>query len=151
YPTGNDPFFMCLCGLSIWALWPLRPRRFNLTIWAGTMGMALLMAYSGGHGLVRLQPVVSQYNPQWLAEWLAQGMDPFENRTQLGQIGRIATSKRIVIRIQTTNNLAPPEYLREAGYQLYNSSVWYSGSTKSDFVPVTDDPSGSGTYPILPG
>lgn len=148
---GNDSFFACLCGLSIWALWPLRSRRFNLAIWAGAMGMALLMAYGGVHGLVRLQRVVSQYNPQWLADWLAQGLDPFENRTQIGQIGRIETSRRIVIRLQTTNNLAPPEYLREAAYQLYNSSVWYSGSTKSDFAPVAEDPFGSGTFTLLPG
>ncbi|MDB6020957.1 MAG: hypothetical protein JWQ04_814 [Pedosphaera sp.] len=151
HPYGNLGFFWGLCGLTAWALWPNRSRRFGSVVWAGTMLAVVGLSYGGQYGLVRLRQTLQQYNPAWLGGLADDGFDPMESRTEIGQIGRIKTSGRIVIRLETKNGAAPPQYLREAGYRLYKSGVWYAGSSKDDFANLTEDPPTSGTWPILPG
>src|SRR5579884_1286524 len=150
-PPASDRFFACLCVLVMWGLWPYRSRRFNFAVWTIAMTLAMALGFSGQRGLLQLQRAIIQYNPQWLADLVDDSFDPLESRTEIGQIGRIKTSHRIVLRLKTTNNAAPPPYLREAGYRVYKSGIWYSGNAKDDFTDINDAPRNSGNYPLLEG
>ncbi|HWF17687.1 MAG TPA: transglutaminase domain-containing protein [Verrucomicrobiae bacterium] len=148
-PSSGENFFFGLCGLLMWGLWPFRSRRFSTIVWAGAMALAMSLGFGGQRGLVQLQRAIVQYNPQWLADLVDQGFDPIESRTEIGQIGRIKTSHKIVLRLKTMNDEMPPAYLREAAYRQYKSGVWYSGSSKDDFTDVNDQPRNSGNYPLF--
>jgi protein-glutamine gamma-glutamyltransferase len=148
---ASEGFFVGLCGLVTWGLWPYRSRRFNLAVWLCVLALAVGLSFGGQRGLVQLQRAIIQYDPQWLAGLADDGFDPMESRTEIGQIGRIKTSRRIVLRLETANDAAPPSYLREASYRHYKSGVWYSGSPKDDFTTVNEEPLNSGNWPLLKG
>ncbi|MDB6112886.1 MAG: transglutaminase-like enzyme predicted cysteine protease [Pedosphaera sp.] len=130
---GGKSFFWGLCPLLIWALWSRRSPRFGLVPWAVAVGMAIGFGYLGQLGIVQLQRLVEGYTPQWLSGSAGRGFDPTHTRTEIGQIGRIKTSGKIVIRLDPKSDPAP-NYLREASYRAYSSGVWHAGSSKNDFV-----------------
>jgi hypothetical protein len=149
--TRDNGYFWGLCGLLAWVLWSQRPRRFGGMIWAGTIGLAFLLAYGGQRGLARLKQAVDQYNPEWLVGFTRQGFDPLETRTEIGQIGRIKTSSQIVIRLETPKGGSAPAYLREAAYRVYKAAVWYAGGSADGFTEVFEDPVNSGNWPLIRG
>ena len=71
----------------------------------------------------------------------ASKADPMQTTTAIGQIGRLELSGRIVIRLWTDNHEAPPGYLREASYRVYNSPKrsWYAGTARSDFANLASE------------
>ena len=147
--TEGNSFFWGLSVMLAWAFWAQRSRRFALPIWAGTMGVAVLLAYGGQTGLVRLRHIIESYNPAWLTGGAHQVFDPLESRTEIGQIGRIKTSRQIVIRLEAPPGSLPPTYLREASYRTYKSAIWYAGGAKDDFSPVPENPVNSENWPLL--
>ena len=146
----NNGYYWGLCGLLVWALWAQRSRRFGIMIWAVTMGLAILAGYEGQYGLARLRTAIDQYSPDWLGKMAHEGFNPLESRTEIGQIGRIKTSRMIVIRLEVPPGSSPPTYLREAAYRNYRSGVWSAGSSKEDFTLVTEVPVESGNWPLVP-
>lgn len=147
----NTGFLAGLCGLLAWGLWPERSRRFGMLTWAATIILALALGYTVQIGMVRLRQAILAYNPSWLSGSSDHGFDPMESRTAIGQIGRIETSWKIVIRLQTTNGQPPPRYLREAAYRTYKNIVWYAGGTNNDFQDVLEQPLNSDIWPLVPG
>ena len=139
-----------LCGLMAWALWSLRSRRFGWVVWAGAMGLAILFGYHGQRGSVALRQVVEQIIPLGSPGWRMR-RTVRSRTTAIGQIGQIKTSGEIVIRLKTPNGGAPPPYLREASYRVYNSAAWYAGSSKDDFSNVPETPQNSGNWPLVAG
>ena len=150
HPNENNTYFWGLSALLAWALWLLRPRRFAVTIWASALVLAILFGYSGAHGIGLLQRYVDSFDIQWVAQWLGRNRtDPFHSQTQLGQIGRIKTSTRIVIRLQPESG-RPPMYLREASYRTYHAETWHADSYRNDFVQLTHALTNENTWPLLP-
>jgi hypothetical protein len=147
-PSSNSYFFWGLCGLMAWALWPRRSARFGWVVWAVTMTAAIALGYFGQLGLMQLKNALDQYSPKWLGGSLADGFDPLESRTEIGQIGQIKMSHEIVVRLETKQGEAPP-YLREAAYRLYRLGVWYTGSSSSDFGDVPQNPPNSEIWPLI--
>jgi hypothetical protein len=151
HPNKNDTFFWGLCVLLTWALWWNRPRRFGPIIWATAIAIAIAFGYSGARGIGLIQRYVEGINVQWLAEWLGRSQtDASRNRTQIGQIGRIKTSTRIVIRLQPKSG-EPPTYLREASYRIYHSPIWSAGRYRNHSNPVHTSPTNEYVWPLLPG
>src|SRR5581483_6939089 len=101
-------------------------------------------------GLVRLKQAFDQYTPPWLSLMAHPKFDPSGSRTEIGQLGRIKTSGYIVIRLETTNGIAPP-YLREAAYQTYRSGVWHVAASSNDFSLIPEAPLYSGQWPLITG
>jgi len=151
HQNENNMYFWGLCALLAWALWLLRPRRFGVVIWASALALAILFGYSGAHGIGLLQRYVDSFDVQWIAQWLGRNQtDPFRNQTHIGQIGRIKTSTRIVIRLQPKSG-QPPAYLREASYRTYHFEVWHADTYKNEFVQLQHAPTNENTWPLLPG
>jgi transglutaminase-like putative cysteine protease len=145
----NTGFFWGLCVLLAWALWPQRSRRFAPAIWAGSIALAFALGFGGQRGMVLVRQALERYTPGWLSGAARLGFDPLESRTAIGQIGRIKTSGRIVIRLETPDDGAPPTYLREASYRFYKGAVWYAGSSRGDFDLINERPPDSHIWPLL--
>lgn len=148
--TGEDnTFFWGLCGLLAWALWSQRSKRFGAAIWLASMGLAIAFGFLGQHGLGHLQHYLERFNPQWLSNVTQRRFDPSETKTKLGQIGRIKTSPKIVIRLEPKDGSPPPNLLREASYRNYKARTWDAGSSRSDFEDVRPEITNDTTYVLV--
>jgi hypothetical protein len=67
-------------------------------------------------------------------------------RTQIGSIGHLKNSDRIVLRLRTDGS-APPELLRETSFNAYNRATWKIGRPEYTSVPSESDES---TWKLLP-
>lgn len=152
HPNRNNYFFWGLCALLTWALWVNRPRRFGVVIWTGALSLAIAFGYSGARGIGLVQHYVDGLNLQWLANQLLgqSRTDITRSRTQLGQIGRIKTSMRIVIRLKPETG-DPPTYLREAAYRSFHSPEWRAGRFRNRFDAVRPSITNENTYVLLQG
>jgi transglutaminase-like putative cysteine protease len=148
HTSEGATFFWGLAGLVAWALWEQRSRRFGLAVWVATLGAAIGLGFWTQHSINQLQRYLGNINPSWLTGWTARGFDPTRSRTMIGQIGRIKTSKQIVVRLEPRADSPAPALLREASYRTYKAQVWYSPSTRRDFEQVSGT---TNSYPLLPG
>jgi len=142
-------FFPGFSALILWALWPYRSRRFGPVAWGSAFAVALLLGYAGQVGIVQLQRLINNYNPQWFSRFSQRGFDPDRTRTALGHIGQLKLSGRIVIRLQTPAGQPPPNLLREASYRQYRSLSWLAGDTNGGFQYLTVGSDGT-TWDLLP-
>ena len=147
---GRVTFFAGLCGLVAWALWAQRSRRFNAAVWVMVFLAAAGLGYFGQHGIVRLERSVENYNAQWLENLFRRRVDPEQNVTAIGQIGRLKTSGKIVIRLKTQAGSPPPVYLREASYRSFRLRFWAAGVARKDFENIFALTNGT-TWVLLPG
>jgi len=150
---GTQSYFWGQAGLLAWALWPLRSRRFGLVAWMAALGLGIGLGFLGQHGLGELERLAEGYNAQWMAAWLHARTDASQSVTAIGQIGRLKLSPRIVLRLQTENGHAPPEYLREASYRSYHSQAqtWYAGGSRKDFADLAHEIGNESAWTLLPG
>ena len=126
--SGDNNYFWGLCALLAWAFWMRRPRRFAVVIWAAALSLVIALGYTGARGIGFLQRYVENFNIQMFANWLGRNQTDYtQSHTQFGQIGRIKTSPRIVIRLGSVSG-QPPVYLREASYRTFRTPVWSSES-----------------------
>jgi hypothetical protein len=149
----SKTYFWGVCGLTAWALWPLRARRFSLLIWSGAFLLAVGMAYSGTIGIWQLGSLAQNYNAQWMAHLMRQQTDPMHTMTAIGQIGELKLSSAIAIRLETQNGASPPTYLHEATYVKYHSQAWDAGGngSRNEFEDIPSLTNGGSTYDLLPG
>jgi protein-glutamine gamma-glutamyltransferase len=98
--------------------------------------LAVIFGYSGARGIGLLQRYIDGLNVQLIAQIFGQNRtDPSKIETQIGQIGRIRTSTKILIRLQPESG-PPPQYLREASYRTFRAPDWLAGRSRSDFTAV---------------
>jgi transglutaminase-like putative cysteine protease len=149
HPNENDTFFWGLCLLLGWVLWVRRPRRFGVVLWTSALLLAVAFGYAGARGIGFLQRYVTTFNVQLLAQFFGRDhTDPLQSQTQIGQIGRIKTSTKIVVRLQPKSG-PPPAYLRLASYRLFHSPDWLAGGRfRTGFVPVDHAPTNENTWPL---
>ncbi|MGA2279265.1 MAG: transglutaminase domain-containing protein [Verrucomicrobiota bacterium] len=148
---GDEAFFWGQCVLLVWALWPLRSRRFGVVIWVATLALAIVIGYLSQGGLGRLERQMIGYNAQLLARFLQTRTDPGQRATALGQIERLKMSGKIVVRVLPAGGAPPPTYLREASYQDFRRESWYAGSTRNLFENVSHASTNENTWILLSG
>ncbi len=148
--NGGASFFVGLCGLVAWALWAQRSRRFHAAVWAAMFLTAAGFGYSGQRGLVGLERAVENYNAQWLETFFHRQVDPEQNVTALGQVGRLKSSGKIVIRLKMPAGGSPPIYLREASYREFRLRSWAAGVARKDFELIQSLTNNT-TWELLPG
>lgn len=137
HPETSAGFFGGFTALTAWALWPFRPRRYGLAVWGLMLGLALGLGFGGHVGLTKLQQLITGYSPGWMADLMSRGrVDPTRNKTALGEIGRLAQSGQILIRLKTPVGVGPPTLLREAAYVKYSSPWWTTVATNRTFEDV---------------
>jgi protein-glutamine gamma-glutamyltransferase len=151
-----DYFYYGLSILLAWALWPFRSRRFSLYLWAIMLAAAIGFGYLGQHLFTQLTRLAGQYDPQIFSFFWRARTDPRETMTNLGEIGLLKLSGKIVIRLEPKNGNPVPSYLREASYRKpgemnYNDGKelrWDASNTNSDFPQVYETPRDSGIWPL---
>jgi hypothetical protein len=150
HPSETHGFFWGLCALLAWALWSHRSRRFHVATWAGALAMAMGIGYFAQGSLGHLQRYLEGINPQWLSNLTRRGFDHDKTTTSIGQIGRIKTSGKIVIRLEPKPGSSPPSLLREAAYRSFKGLSWNSDIGEKDFDNVLSETNVT-SWPLLPG
>jgi transglutaminase-like putative cysteine protease len=136
---GTLDFYVGLCALAGWALWPWRSRRFSPLWWAPLIVVAAVVGYGGHIVLHRLQQVVEQTAFEFLFSFVQRDTDPFRATTSIGHLGRLKFSDRTVLRVEPGDTLRVPFLLREASYDVYNRSAWVaSGAAFTAVQPEAD-------------
>ena len=134
------PFYAGLCGLAGWALWSWRSRRFSPLWWAPLVLVAAVAGYGGHIVLHRLQQTLEQTAFEYIFSLVQRDMDPFRATTAIGHLGNLKFSDRTVLRVEPRAGLPVPFLLREATYDIYNSSTWLA--TGAGFTPIQPDADG---------
>jgi hypothetical protein len=148
HQAEGTSFFWGLCALLGCALWWHRPRRFNPAVWVLCLAAAVGLGYVGQRGMSHLQGYLGNLNPWWLGNLGRGRHDPTQSRTDLGRVGRIKTSNRIVIRL-TPQEGAPPPLLRETSYRRFNGQTWFSDLLERDYLNIPEEAPNSGSYQLL--
>ncbi len=148
--TSDIPaFFWGFSALLAWALWRRRSTRFGPVLWCACLGLVVGVGYYGQQGLAQLQGYLGNLNLGFAGGGRGRH-DPAQSRTDIGRIGRIKTSTKIVIRLEAQVGAAPP-LLREASYRRFNGQTWFADVKDTDFITVLEDPHNSGNYNLILG
>lgn len=159
HTAEDNSFYFGFCVLVAWALWSKRSHRFALPVWAAMLAVAVLAGFWGQRGFAQLVRMAGEYDPQIFSYIWRPRNDPIESMTDIGDIGKMKLSGKIIIRITPEYGAQPPEYLRLASYRkLEEISVrdtkelsWDAGITNNnDFPNVTETPRDSGNWPLHP-
>jgi protein-glutamine gamma-glutamyltransferase len=133
-------FYAGLCGLAGWALWSWRSRRFSPLWWAPLVVVAAVAGYGGHIVLHRLQQTLEQTAFDYIFSLVQRDVDPFRVTTAIGHLGNLKLSDRTVLRVESGDGLAVPFLLREATYDVYNSSTWLASG--AGFTAIQPDADG---------
>jgi len=149
---GGGSFFWGQCALIVWALWPFRSQHFGILAWIGMLLAVIVFGFSSQSGIGALNRVLEGADVQWLVRLMRQRADPLQAVTAMGRIGNLQLSGRIVIRLRTENNEAPPDYLREASYRNYSpwKQSWFAGGQGNFFENIFPETNQT-TWVLLPG
>lgn len=115
-------FFWGVCLLGLWSLSHIRPRRYSLPLWLLLSSLVIIGGYLGQFQINRFQHQLESWVLSWFETWLWQHRDPYQQRTALGDIGRLKQYEKIVWRVKTPQ----PILLREASYNTYFGKNWYA-------------------------
>jgi hypothetical protein len=74
HPADDTKFFWGLCVLLAWTLWAERPWRYGVPIWAGALGIAIVLGYFGQASLGEAQ----SSNPPDDPEMIEPDADPLD-------------------------------------------------------------------------
>jgi transglutaminase-like putative cysteine protease len=117
-------FYLGLCVLGAWALWPARAKGTSPAAWVGLLLAAGLLGWAGQAGLSGLQGALEQQAQDWAFGRFAVGADPWSSRTAIGQIGALKQSGEIRLRVRPASGKRPPALLRQAAYDFYFDRQW---------------------------
>ncbi len=132
----GDAFYLGLALLTAWPLLQARPRSYALPIAALMLAAAALAGYGGQLGLHRLQQWLEAAAPEWLAGGGAR-TNPYRSTTDIGSIGELKLSSRILLRVEADPALKPPILLHRASYDAYVGGTWVAGNARFEqFAPA---------------
>jgi len=136
--NGGYSYFWGQAVLILWALWNLRTQRFPLKIWLAGLLAVVVLGFSGQAGIRGWEHFVQNLDAALFSRWFGSKTDPNQSRTQIGQIGNLKLSPRIVIRLEPEQTGYVPTYLREASYRTYQSAneTWLSLLSSNDIGSV---------------
>ena len=132
----HDAYYYGLTLLTAWGLWTVRSRRYGGFVWAGMFVCLAALGYGGHLGLSRLQDVVMESTT-----FSGTRTDPYRSTTDIGQIGELKQSDRIVLRVGTPPGAKLPLLLHRASYNAYASPTWLARD--APFAAVNREPDGS--------
>ena len=138
HSADDYTFFWGSCVLLAWGLWPYRARRFSPAVWALILGTGIALGFFGQSAVGHLQAYLGNLNPQWMASFGRRRFDPLQSRTEIGNLGRLKTSNRIVVRVEAKTGTVPP-LLREASYRTFKGQTWFAAEqTEKDFFNLPE-------------
>jgi len=122
-------FYLGLALLTAWPLLLARPRSYATTLAAGMLAAAALAGYGGQLGLHRLQQWLEAAAPEWLAGGGAR-TNPYRSTTDIGTIGDLKLSQRILLRVEADPVLRTPILLHRASYDDYVGGTWVARNAR---------------------
>lgn len=113
-----------------WALWTARQPKPPVWRWGLSFAMAAGIAWGFRLALVPIGAWIQSQESALLSRWMESRTQPTENRTAIGQLGRIQDSGAIVHRIQATRGPLP-SLLRDSTYESYRAGTWFNAARDS--------------------
>ena len=130
-------FYPLLTLLIAWPLLGARPRSHSTALAVCIFAAAALAGYGGQLGLHRLQLWLEGAAPEWLAGGGAR-TNPYRSLTDIGSIGELKLSQRIVLRVVPDPALKTPILLHRASYDSYAGGTWVARNAR--FEPLAPAP-----------
>ncbi len=143
----DGTFEMVLIGLLAWALWHARPRSRALWHWLLLVPVLAVTGSAGHRSLRELQLWLEGSAVEWLSSDTGGNTNPYRADTNLGHIGSLKQSDRIVLRVRSTTGpvrLEMPLLLHQASYDSYTGLRWLAKNAPFAAVPQT----ASNTWPL---
>ena len=135
-------FYLGLMALTGWPLLLARPRSYPAALAALMLLAAALAGYGGQLGLHRAQQWLEAAAPEWLAGGGAR-TNPYRSATDIGSIGELKLSQRIVLRVEADPAVTAPILLHRASYDVYAGGAWLArGAPFTELAPYASGPPG---------
>ncbi len=128
----DEMFYGGAAVFAAWSLWNLRSRRYNRLIPFGMLMLASVMGYAGHIGLNQFQGALTE----WVSEQIMRSVNtnPFRTHTDIGQIGELKQSERILLRVRLPEGEKTPVLLHRASYNVFSSPAWIARPLRFDPV-----------------
>lgn len=135
--TGRNPwFFPWVVVFMAVIFWPFRVRQGWMLVWFALFMAASAVGYMMQMGLDTLQKTLIETMPDYLGKWFYQRNGDSNHRfTDIGEVGRLKNSSRIVFRVYHEGVLSRPLLLQENAYDLYFSGGWTQTTTRFQSLP----------------
>lgn len=132
--SQGPAFYIGMAALSAWALWSVRLPGASPVAWGALFALAAGIGYTGHIGLHQLQIWLEANVPEWMAA--GERTDPYRSRTDIGAIGELKLSGKILMRVVPESRLERPLLLHRASYNDYVGTTWIArGSTFAAISP----------------
>lgn len=132
----HETYYAGLLLLTAWALWRVRPPHYRWFVWVSMFICAGVLGYAGHLGLSRLQQIVMESTAALLGG--GSRTDPYRSTTDIGQIGELKQSGRVMLRVTLPQDMRVPLLLHRASYNAYVSPTWVARDVT--FVAVGAEP-----------
>ena len=142
----QDTYYAGLLVLTAWALWRLRPPHYRWFVWIPMFICSAALGYAGQLGLSRLQEIVMESSTSFFG---GGRTDPYKTMTDIGQIGELKQSDRIMLRVTLPPDVKVPLLLHRASYNAYLSPTWLARDVR--FVAIGAEPDRSSWVLSGPG
>ncbi len=120
----NYWFFPLATLLIAPGYWTVRSRAWSRPAWIAVLVVALGLSVLGHRGMLRLEKIVADKTTEWLAEWFAGEPNPYRRNSDIGEVGALKMSDRIVFRVAGPKLTGQPFLLRESSFNLYYNQGW---------------------------
>jgi transglutaminase-like putative cysteine protease len=134
-------FYFVLTLLTAWPLLLARPRSYATPLAACMLLAAALAGYGGQLGLHRLQQWLEAEAPEWLTGGGTR-TNPYRSTTDIGTIGDLKLSQRILLRVEADPAVTKPILLHRASYDDYVRGTWVARNGRFEQLA----PSGSAPF-----
>ena len=118
----DEMFYAGAAVFAAWSLWNLRSRRYRRVVPFAMLIAASVLGYAGHIGLNQLQGALTE----WVGEFIDRSArtDPLRTRTDIGSIGELKQSDRILLRVRLPEGQRTPLLLHRASYNVFSSPSW---------------------------
>jgi hypothetical protein len=134
----GSTFFLGVALLVAWPLLLARPRSYTMPVAAGMLLAGTLAGYGAQLGLHRTQQWLEAAAPEWLAGGGAR-TNPYRSTTDIGTIGDLKLSQRIVLRVEAGPEFATPILLHRASYDDYFGGTWIARNARFEQLAPSGD------------
>ncbi len=131
-------FYPGLALLVTGALWTRRPRQYAGLAWAALIVVAVALGYAGHLGLSALQATIVSLGAN-LVNISGSRTDPYRTRTEIGHIGKLKLSDKILLRVKYLGPEIRPRLLHRASYNEYRYGNWNARDAALESVPHGED------------
>ena len=118
-------FYPAAVLLVLWALSHARSKRYTLSSWLVLVVVAAGLGYAGHLTLRATQIAIIEKTGDWLA---GGGTDPYQSTTDIGHLGELKLSDRILVRVTNAMHVPGRLLLHRASYNRYAGGTWLAQS-----------------------